>query len=261
MPFALLDRWRSPPPEPRKVGWIGGHDYAHRGLHGPGVPENSRAAFAAAIAGGFGIELDVQRSSEGAPVVFHDDTLDRMTGESGPVSKRSTVQLAGITLSGTGETIPSLRQVLAEIGGRVPVLIEIKSDRDSRVSAQCLAVRRVLEGYTGPHAVMSFDPRVSRWYWQHSPHTVRGLVVSEGEDRALPGKLRRRRMLWHARPDFLAYDVRDLPSGFASAQRRRGLPVVTWTVRDAEHRERAEEHADAAVFEGTPPTGRRKVIA
>lgn len=249
MPFALLDRWRSPPPDPRKVGWIGEHDYAHRGLHGPGVPENSRAAFAAAVAAGHGIELDVQRASDGQPVVFHDDVLERMTAEIGPVARRGTAQLGAIKLAGTEETIPSLRQVLAEIAGRVPVLIEVKSDRDTRVAALCLAVRRVLEGYLGPHAVMSFDPRVSHWYWRHSPHTVRGLVISEGEDRALPGKLRRRLALWHARPDFLAYDVRDLPSSFAAAQRRRGLPVVAWTVRAADHRERAADNADADVFE------------
>lgn len=254
MPFALLDRWRAPAPDPRKVAWIGAQDYAHRGLHGAGVPENSRAAFAKAIAAGNGIELDVQRSSDGQPVVFHDDTLDRLTGESGPTERRSAAQLGTITLKVAGgadttETIPSLRQVLAQVGGKVPVLIEIKSDRKVRIAALCLAVRRVLEGYTGPHAVMSFDPRVSRWYWRHSPHTVRGLIVSEGEDRALPGKIRRRLSLWHARPDFLAYDVRDLPSRFAAAQRRRGLPVATWTVRESEHDERAEAYADAAIFE------------
>lgn len=254
MPFALLDRWRAPAPDPRKVAWIGAQDYAHRGLHGAGVPENSRAAFAKAIAAGNGIELDVQRSSDGQPVVFHDDTLDRLTGESGPTERRSAAQLGSIRLKVAGgadttETIPSLRQVLAQVGGKVPVLIEIKSDRKVRIAALCLAVRRVLEGYTGPHAVMSFDPRVSRWYWRHSPHTVRGLIVSEGEDRALPGKIRRRLSLWHARPDFLAYDVRDLPSRFAAAQRRRGLPVATWTVRESEHDERAEAYADAAIFE------------
>jgi glycerophosphoryl diester phosphodiesterase len=253
LPFALLDRWAAPVPDPRKVAWIGERDYAHRGLHGNGIPENSRAAFARAIAGGHGIELDVQRSSDGQPVVFHDDALDRLTGESGPVVRRSAAQLGAIALAGTvegvTETIPTLRQVLAQIAGQVPVLIEVKSDRHARIAALCLAVRRVLEGYTGQHAVMSFDPRVSRWFRRHSPHTVRGLIVSEGEDRALPGKLRRRLALWHARPDFLAYDVRDLPSRFAAAQRRRGLPVATWTVRDAEHDERAEAHADAAIFE------------
>ena len=249
MPFALLDRWASPVPDPRKVAWIGAQDYAHRGLHGSGVPENSRAAFAKAIAQGHGIELDVQRSSDGQAVVFHDDALDRLTAEAGPVVRRSAAQLGAIALGGTAETIPTLRQVLAQIAGQVPVLIEVKSDRHARIAALCLSVRRVLEGYTGQHAVMSFDPRVARWYWRNSPHTVRGLIVSEGEDRALPGKLRRRLSLWHARPDFLGYDVRDLPSSFAAAQRRRGLPVATWTVREAEHDERAEAYADAAIFE------------
>lgn len=257
MLFALLDRWFSPPPDPRKVGWIGEFAYAHRGMHDGGVPENSRSAFASAVMAGYGIELDVQRSSDGTPVVFHDDTLDRMTAETGPVAKRSAAQLGAVSLAGTTQTIPTLRQVLADVGGRVPVLIEIKSDRDTRIAALCLAVRRVLEGYRGPHAVISFDPRVSRWYRKYSPHTVRGLSITEGEDRALAGKLRRRLALWHAGPDFLTYDVRDLPSRFASAQRRRGLPIVTWTVSQAEHRQRAEEYADADIFEGVGPAAGR----
>lgn len=250
MPFAPLDHWRSPAPDPRKVGWLGEYSYAHRGLHDAGVPENSRSAFERAAMGGYGIELDVQRSSDGLPVVFHDETLDRMTPESGALARRSAAQLGAIRLAGTAQTIPTLRQVLADIGGRVPVLIEIKSGRDARVEALCLAVRRTLEGYTGLHAVMSFDPRVSRWYWRHSPHTVRGLSITEGEDRALPGRVRRRLALWHARPDFLCYDVRDLPSRFAAAQRRRGLPIVTWTLASAAHAERAAAHADAGIFEG-----------
>lgn len=250
MPFALLDRWRSPPPDPRKVRWLSEYSYAHRGLHDAGVPENARSAFERAAMAGYGIELDVQRSSDGLPVVFHDETLDRMTAESGELARRSAAQLGAIRIAGTAQTIPTLRQVLADVAGRVPVLIEIKSSRDTRVAALCLAVRRVLEGYTGPHAVMSFDPRVSHWYWQHSPHIVRGLSITEGEDRALPGKLRRRLALWHARPDFLCYDVRDLPSRFAAAQRRRGLPVVAWTIASAEHAERAAEYADADIFEG-----------
>ncbi|MFC0203532.1 glycerophosphodiester phosphodiesterase family protein [Novosphingobium soli] len=253
MPFALLDRWASPAPDPRKVAWIGAQDYAHRGLHGSGpggvIPENSRAAFAAAVEQGYGVEFDVQRSGDGQPVVFHDDTLDRLTLESGPVRRRSAAQLGAVCLDGTDETIPTLRQVLDQVAGRQPVLIEVKSRRGDRIAALCLAVRRVLEGYVGQHAVMSFDPRVAHWYRVHSPHTVRGLIVSEGDDRALPGRIRRRLALWHARPDFLAYDIRDLPSRFAAAQRRRGLPLATWTVRDPEHDARAQALADAAIFE------------
>ena len=248
--FDLLDRWFAPAPDPRKVAWVGAHNYAHRGLHAPGVPENSCAAIEHAIAGGYGIECDVQRSGDGQPVVFHDFDLDRLTQESGPVARRSAAQLGAMQLSGTAQTIPTLRQVLKLVDGQVPILIEVKSSREQRVAATCLAVRRVLEGYTGAHGVMSFDPRVAGWFRRHSPHTVRGLVVTEGEDRALPGRIRRHLALWHARPDFLAYDIRDLPSRFAASQRRRGIPVATWTVRSAEHRDRAAVHADAPIFEG-----------
>jgi glycerophosphoryl diester phosphodiesterase len=216
------------------------------------VPENSPSAFAAAIARGMGIECDIQRSGDGQAMVFHDRELDRLTGESGPVAQRTAAELGRIEIVGSTDTIPSLRETLTQIGGRVPLLIEIKSSRNSgrKVGATCLAVRRVLEGYRGPHAIMSFDPRVVRWFARHSPLTLRGLVVTEEDDKALPGMIRRRLSLWHARPDFLAYDIRDLPSRFAAAQRKRGLPVLTWTVRSAEHVERAAVHADAPIAEG-----------
>ncbi len=251
-PFGLLDRWRAPAPDPARVSWLGGAAYAHRGLHGAGAPENSPSAFAGAIARGMGIECDIQRSRDGQAMVFHDDALDRLTGEQGLVAERTAADLGRIVLTGGADTIPSLRQLLDQVQGRVPLLIEIKSDHrlGARISATCLAVRRVLEGYTGHHAIMSFDPRVVRWFAVHSPLTVRGLVVTEENDKALPGILRRQLWLWHARPDFLAYDIRDLPSRFAAAQRRRGLPVLTWTVRSADHRERAAAHADAPIAEG-----------
>lgn len=252
MLFALLDRWQSPPPKPAKVAWLGTVSYAHRGLHQPGVPENSLTAFRDAIDRGMGIECDVQRSSDGQAVVFHDYELDRLTAETGPINLRSADELARIELSGSGDKIPTLKRMLDEVAGRVPVLVEIKSKGGSfkHAGALCQAVRRVLEGYSGPHAIMSFDPRVVRWFAERSPLTVRGLVVTEENAKALPGMVRRRLSLWAAKPDFLAYDIRDLPSRFAAGQRGRGLPVLTWTVRSAEHRERAAEHADAPIAEG-----------
>lgn len=252
LPFALLDRWRAPAPKPEKVAWLGGQAYAHRGLHLPGIPENSLSAIRGAIERGMGIECDVQRSSDGQAMVFHDWELDRLTAESGPFADRGSEELARIELSGSHDRITTLKRVLEEVAGRTPILIEIKSRRGSfkHAGALCQAVRRVLEGYAGPHAIMSFDPRVVRWFADRSPLTVRGLVVTEENDKALPGRIRRRLSLWAARPDFLAYDIRDLPSRFAAAQRRRGLPVLTWTVRSAEHRERAAEHADAPIAEG-----------
>jgi glycerophosphoryl diester phosphodiesterase len=102
---------------------------------------------------------------------------------------------------------------------------------------------------------MSFDPRVGYWFARHAPHVPRGLVVTEENARTLWGSLKRHLALWQARPDFLAYDVRDLPSRFAAAQRARGLPVATWTVRTPDLLARARTHADAPIAEGAgiPP--------
>lgn len=253
--LSAIDPWFAPAPPPDRVAWLKGAAFAHRGLHGggaqgSGLVENSPAAFKAAIERGLGIECDVQRSGDGKAMVFHDWELDRLTGESGPVMYRTARQLGAVPLTGSADTIPTLRQLLDLVAGRVPLLIEVKLKRDHRIAALCLAVRRVLEGYRGPHAVMSFDPRVGRWFARHSPQTVRGLVVTEEGARTFSGSLRRHLALWHARPDFLAYDVRDFPSKFAAAQRARGLPVTTWTVRSAESRAAAAEHADAPIAEG-----------
>jgi glycerophosphoryl diester phosphodiesterase len=245
----LLDDRLAPPPEPRKLAWLIGARFAHRGLHSATVPENSPAAFVAALDSGLGIECDIQRSRDGQAMVFHDFELDRLTGERGPIDGRTAQELGRTTLS-NGEGIPTLRQLLDRVAGKVPLLIEVKTRRERPVAALCLAVKRSLEGYLGPHAVMGFDPRVSRWFARQSPFTVRGLVISEGDDRALSGAIKRRLSLWSARPDFLAYDIRDLPSRLASAQRARGLPVATWTVRTPEQRERAAAHADAPIAEG-----------
>ncbi|MBW8785128.1 MAG: glycerophosphodiester phosphodiesterase [Novosphingobium sp.] len=249
-PLDPLDRWLAPAPNPRKVAWLSGTTFAHRGLHGPGVPENSLAAVRAAVEQGLGIECDVQRAGDGQAVVFHDWELERLTGGSGSLAALTPAQFAQLRLLGTAEAVPTLRQVLDTVAGRTPLLIELKSRRDRRIDALCLAVHRVLEGYRGPHAVMSFDPRVSRWFARHAPLTARGLVITEDNDQALPGRLRRHFDLWIARPDFLAYDVRDLPSRFAAAQRRRGLPLATWTVNSRERAERARRHADAPIAEG-----------
>ena len=249
-PFAPLDRWLAPPSDVARTGWLGQATYAHRGLHGGGRVENSPTAFAAAIDQGLGIECDVQRSRDGQAMVFHDWDLDRLTGTSGAVKARDAAELGRIALGGTGDTIPTLSELLALIAGKVPLLIEIKSRREVRFAPLCFAVRRALEGYRGPVAVMSFDPRAVRWFARHAPHLVRGLVVTEEGRRTLSGRFRRHVSLWQARAEVLAYDVRDLPSRFASAQRRRGLPLLTWTVRSEELAVRAKEHADAGIAEG-----------
>lgn len=253
MPLSLsapIDDWFAPPPEPGKVDWIGRHAYAHRGLHGPAVPENSLSAFTGAIERGLGIECDIQRSRDGRAMVIHDWELDRLTDISGPTAGKSAQQLAQITLSGSSDRIATLRQLLDLVAGRVPLLIEVKSRRELPVAGLCAAICADLKDYSGLHAVMSFDPRVSRWFSANSPATVRGLVVTEEGGKGIAGAFRRSLSLWHARPEFLAYDIRDLPSRFASRQRRRGFPVASWTVRSPELCERARIYADAPIAEG-----------
>jgi glycerophosphoryl diester phosphodiesterase len=243
-----LDTLIAAPPEEKRVAFLKAQPFAHRGLHGAGVIENSRAAFAAAIALGHGIELDVQGAAQGEAFVFHDAKLERLTHESGAFADRLGPELDKIQLKDCDETIPRLSEILDLVAGRVPILIEVKAP-GPLVGVLCLSVRRALEGYRGQVAVMSFNPQVGRWFHDHAPRVVRGLVVTEAEKRGPRGRWERHLSLWRARPDFLAYDVRDLPSGFAGQQRARGLPVLTWTVRTPEQQEAAAAHADAPIYE------------
>lgn len=224
--------------------------FAHRGLHGPGVPENSRAAFEAAIAAGSGIELDVQASVDGEALVIHDYDLDRLTEGRGAVRTLAAAELKRIRLKDSDETIPTLAEILALVAGRTPLLVEVKSP-DRRVAAMCRAVDRALESYRGPVAVMSFNGEVGHWFERHAPRVLRGLVVTEagGRWRGIAG---RHLALWRARPDFLAYDIRDLPSRFAAARRATGMPVLTWTCRSLADRARAAEHASQIIYEAGP---------
>jgi glycerophosphoryl diester phosphodiesterase len=241
-----IDEAFAPAPAPGRGGWLAERPYAHRGLHGDGRAENSLSAFRAAAAAGHGIELDVRLSSDGFAIVFHDSALDRLTGESGALADRSAAELGRIRLAGGEDRIPTLAEAVAATNG-VPLLIEIKTD-DRHVSRLCHAVRRAVEGQAERVAIMSFHPEVPRWFAAHARHIVRGLVVSEG-GKGWHGPIARRLALWRGKPEFLAYDVRDLPSRFAAAQRARGLPLLTWTCRSGDDRARAERDADQIIYE------------
>lgn len=223
--------------------------FAHRGLHGGEVIENSRCAFDAAIKLGHGIELDVQISYDGEAIVFHDYDLDRLTAAQGPLAARTTEALRRVTLSGSGEPLAPLPEVLAHVAGRVPVLIEVKLRRGP-VAPLCRAVLRALSRYRGQAAVMAFNPRVPRWFARHAPRVTRGLVVTE---QATSGSwLARRASLWLARPDFLAYDIASLPSATSRRWRAAGRPLLSWTVRTDDQRANAAIVADQIIYERTP---------
>jgi glycerophosphoryl diester phosphodiesterase len=225
--------------------WLTRYTYAHRGWHGAGRVENSLSAFRAAIDAGLGIECDVQDSADGQAMVFHDWELDRLTTERGPVRARPHAELQKVRLGGSDDTILPLHHLLDEVRGRVPLLVELKSRRRVPFRELCHSVALAIDGYAGPIAVMSFDPRIVSWFAQYWPETMRGLVISESDS----GPIVRRWSLRQARPQFLAYDVRDLPSPFAAGQRARGLPLLTWTVSDKARLQTARAFADAPIAE------------
>nr|WP_298398925.1 glycerophosphodiester phosphodiesterase family protein [Sphingobium sp.] len=217
-------------------------------MHGPGVSENGMAAFNAAIAGGHGIECDVRVSRDGVAFVFHDATLARMAGRDEAVAALDAATLDGVTLP-DGGAIPRLSALLARCGGQTPLLVEIKAD-GRQVEALCRAVARDLDTWPGaPVAVMSFNPYAVRWFRRQRVGQVRGLVITQQGKGWLRGKIERALALWLAKPDFVACDIRDLPSALSHRARARGLPVLTWTVRSQSDRTRAATHADQIIFE------------
>ena len=217
--------------------------FAHRGLHGPGVPENSLAAFRAAVEMGAGIECDVRLSGDGEVMVFHDHDLRRLCGSALAVEATSAAVLAGQRLHGTDEHIPSLSELLDLVAGKVPILIELKC-RGGNAARIAKAVAEELSEYAGPVGVMSFEPSVGRWFARHVPHLRRGLVISERAS-----AFDRWRSIIMASPHFLAIDRAALGRAWVSKHRSRRW-LYSWTIRTPAERETAEIHADALIWEG-----------
>jgi glycerophosphoryl diester phosphodiesterase len=217
--------------------------FAHRGLHGPGVPENSLAAFRAALESGAGIECDIRLSGDGQLMVFHDHDLRRLCASALAVESTNAAVLAGQRLYDSGEHIPRLTELLGLVAGRVPLLVEVKcrGGNAARISA---AVVAELEAYSGPVGVMSFEPAVGKWLARHSPNLRRGLVISE---RA--GAFDRWRCMRSASPHFLAVDFGALARPWVAKARRKHW-IYSWTIRTPEQRRTGEVHADALIWEG-----------
>ena len=149
-------------------------DYAHRGLWGDKIPENSAPAFVRAVKGGYGIELDIQLSKDNKIMVFHDYDLKRMCGEDLTLTDLTAAQLKTMRLGGTDEEIPTFREVLAVVAGRVPLLIELKGETGD--TSLCPKAMEILDEYEGPYCVESFNPLILRWFKKHRPDVVRGLL-------------------------------------------------------------------------------------
>lgn len=230
--------------------WLTRTTYAHRGLHGPGVPENSLAAALAAIERGLGIECDVQRSRDDHPMVFHDWELERLTNGTGETEDYLADELEGLSLLGTSETPLRLQRFLEAVEGRVPLLVEIKSQPGYDVERTTLYVARGLQNYRGSAAVMSFDPRVPQWLAKNFPEICRGLVGTDSLMNGFEHVWRDPDSLDLAQPDFLAVDRRDLGRPEASEWRAARKPLLSWTIRTKEDSQAASVLADALIAEG-----------
>lgn len=254
----LIFRFLTAPNKPRAgTDRLLGVELAHRGLHeNPTLPENSLGAFQAAVDAGFGIELDVQLSSDGIPVVFHDQTLDRVCGISGSTRDYPFEKLAATPLFGQpGTGIPSFADVLAVVGGRVPLLVEIKGE-DPDFRSTCAKAAALLDAYDGEYWVESFNPLAIAWFRKHRPAVLRGQLAmaysrhDKYKGKAKYGVLQRFLLNFRARPDFIAYRVADVDDRSLLRQRRiYSVPVMLWTVKTPEDRAAAAGF-DGIIFEG-----------
>jgi len=243
--------------------WLTARPVAHRGLHdnAAGVVENTASAFAAAVAGGFAIETDLQISSDGEAMVHHDFALGRLTLGSRQLAAMTAAGLKEVPFKATPDRMMTLSELCGFVAGRTPLLIELKS----RLDGDLRLVRRaaeVLQTYTGRFALMSFDPEPIAALRTLAPAFTRGIVAErsykDSEWRSLTDKQKRSlAFLLHAprsRPHFIAYQVNDLPSpGPWIARHVFGRPLLAWTVRTDAERARAKRRADQMIFEGFRP--------
>lgn len=238
-----------------------GWSYAHRGLHGADVPENSMAAFRAALEGGYGIELDVHLLKDGNLAVIHDSLLNRTTGQPGRVEDLTTRELKNYPLQGTRETIPELMEVLTLFQGKAPIILELKPDsgnHDALTQAAC----EMMKTYRGVFCMESFDPRCLRWLKKHRPDIIRG-QLAENNFR-VRGDLSDglKFVLTHCLcnfltvPDFIAYKFADRRSTVSTAlcQRLWKAKMVAWTLRAPEDFRAAREEGWIPIFEGFLPS-------
>ncbi len=240
-----------------------GYDYAHRGLHDNSgdAPENSMAAFRKAIEHGYGIELDVQLTKDRIPVIFHDETLNRICGVKGKVRDYTYEELQQFTLCGSKERIPLFADFLKLVDGKVPLIIEIKIHENA--DTVCSIADKLIHEYKGVYCIESFHPFAVRWYRKHRPEVIRGQLSGNFNK---PGKTEQLHLrLIHylltnvlCRPDFIAYEHRfkNNVSRVLCRKLYHALSVA-WTIRSQEELDACRDDFDLFIFEGFRPKGQK----
>jgi glycerophosphoryl diester phosphodiesterase len=242
----------------RALDWLTARPIAHRGLHGKqdGIVENTSSAFAAAVQGNYAIECDLQITSDGEAMVFHDESLERLTSSKGRLRDHMAKELQKLPISNSKDRMQTLGELLDQVDGRVPLVIELKSHWDGDVKL-VQRVLKVLEPYAGPYALMSFDPDLVEAVAELSLTTVRGITADRVTDsyyNHLPVSRRlEMRSFSHiprTRPHFVSFAFRELPFTPVQAIRQAGHPVITWTIRSRKEQAQALRYSDQITFEG-----------
>lgn len=237
-------------------GWA----YAHRGLHGDGVPENSLEAFRRAKRAGYGVELDVHLLSDGNLAVIHDYLLERTTGAKGYVEDLTTEQLAEHKLEGTAYCIPTFQQVLDLFDGEVPMIVELKCHKDN-FAQLCEKACQLLDSYNGVYCLESFDPRCIRWLRKNRPELIRGQLTEnyfDSKSAKLPWFLKfmliHQALNFFTLPDFVAYRFCDRKT-FSNilVEKLWGAKSVAWTLKTQEEYDMALAEGRIPIFEGFCP--------
>ena len=238
------------------------YDYAHRGLHNieNKVPENSCTAFSLAVLGGFGMELDLQLTKDKQIVVHHDNSIKRSCGVDKIISSMTLEELRGYKLFGTEEKVPLFSEVLEVVGGKTPLIIELKGYNDP--NELCALTMEQLKAYKGLYCVESFDPRIVRWFKDHHPELVRGQLMDRmkagDEGLSASGAFFARNLMtnWYNRPHFEAYNFkyRNILS-LAVVRRLFGMQEVSWTLRTEQDYKKAKALGNLCIFEKFLPAG------
>lgn len=227
---------------------------AHRGLHDDTLPENSLAAFQAAVKAGYIIENDIHLTADGEVVVFHDDNPRRMCGVEGRIEQMTLAELKALRLKDSDRQIPTLKECLDAVDGQVPLLIEFKCPNARTCTPLCEAADKILAEYKGLYFVQSFYPPVLRWYRRHRPDVCRGQLAS-----AFPGEGLVKRLLGCmvfnclSRPDFVSYEHRFAAHPCRRLVSRLGAFPVGWTFQSQEELTRHRTDFRTYIFEGFIP--------
>ena len=240
--------------------WIVKQPIAHRGLFTDKIPENSLAAFKNAVKNKYPIEFDVTCLADGTPVIFHDEKLARMTGKDGYISSCTYADIQKLTLAGTKEKIPTFKEALEVIDGKVPILIEIKNYGNAGSVEK--AVWKILQDYRGEYVIQSFNPYSLEWFKQNAPKVKRGQLASFFEDNKVTGikKFMLKRMMLNKKvsePHFINYDATNMPNKYL--KKYYGvIPILAYVIRSEEEESRIKGFADNIIFDSYTPKAYKK---